>query len=331
MTTKFGSAGSAGPGSAAGGVAPPPSRTKLLVAFATLYLLWGSTYFAIRVAVVTWPPFVLAAVRFAVAGGGLYVFLRARGAPRPSARNWGAATAVGALLLAGGNGLVCWAEQWVPSGETALIVATVPLWMTVLPWLARRSPAPRPAVLIGVAVGLVGVATLVGGGSSGARGGGPPSAAIAGRIALLAASLSWSLGSLGSRHLPLPDRPFVATAMEMLSASPLLAAMALASGAWGSFHLAAVTPAGWIALAYLIVFGSIAGFGSYVFLLKHTSAARASTYAFVNPLVAVALGAVAGGEVVGPRTAAAALLIVAAVGAVIFGSSASTPSIEDLP
>lgn len=331
MTTKIGSAGSAGPGSVAVRARSQPSRTTLLVAFATLYVLWGSTYFAIRVAVSSWPPFVLAAVRFAVAGGGLYVFLRARGAPSPSPRNWGAATAVGALLLVGGNGLVCWAEQWVPSGETALIIATVPLWMTLLPWLTRRAPAPRPAVLIGVAVGLVGVATLVGGGTPGARGGGPTSAVIAGRIALLAASLSWSLGSLGSRYLPLPDRPFVATAMEMLTASPLLAAMALGAGAWGRFHLAAVTPAGWIALLYLIVFGSIAGFGSYVFLLKHTSAARASTYAFVNPLVAVALGAIAGGEVVGPRTAAAALLIVAAVGAVIFGSSASTPPIEDLP
>ncbi len=328
MSSKIGP----GPGSVAVRVTPPPSRTRLLIAFATLYVLWGSTYFAIRVAVVSWPPFVLAAVRFAVAGGGLYVFLRARGAPRPSARSWGAATAVGALLLAGGNGLVCWAEQWVPSGETALIIATVPLWMTVLPWLARRAPAPRPAVLIGVAMGLVGVATLVGGATAGTRGSsGSTSAVMAGRIAVLAASLSWSLGSLGSRHLPLPDQPFVATAMEMLTASPLLAAMALAAGAWGRFRLAAVTPAGWVALAYLVVFGSIAGFGSYVFLLKHTSAARASTYAFVNPLVAVALGAIAGGEVVGPRTAAAALLIVAAVGAVIFGSSASTPPIPDLP
>jgi drug/metabolite transporter (DMT)-like permease len=293
------------------------------VALVTLYVVWGSTYLAIRVAVVTWPPFVLAAVRFALAGGGLYVFLRARGAPRPSARNWGAATLVGALLLASGNGLVCWAEQWVPSGEAALIIATVPLWMTVLPWLARRAPAPRPAVVVGVVVGLGGVATLMGGGPAEARGGGPASAVIAGRIALLVASFSWSLGSLGSRRLPLPDQPFVATAMEMLTASPLLGAAALASGEWRRFHLVAVTPAGWLALAYLIVFGSIAGFGSYVFLLKHTSAARASTYAFVNPLVAVALGAIAAGEAVGPRTVIAALLIVAAVGAVIFGTAGS--------
>ena len=331
MTTNIGEIGSPGSLPVAVRSSPPPSRSALLIAFATLYLLWGSTYFAIRVAVVSWPPFVLAAVRFAVAGGGLYVFLWLRGVPSPSARNWGAATAVGALLLVVGNGLVCWAEQWVPSGETALIIATVPLWMTLLPWLARRAPAPRPAVLFGVAVGLVGVATLVRGGASGARGGGPASALIAGRIALLAASLSWSLGSLASRRLPLPDQPIVATAMEMLTASPLLAGLALGSGAWGRFHLAAVTPAGWIALAYLIVFGSIAGFGSYVFLLKHTSPARASTYAFVNPLVAVVLGAVAGGEVVGPRTATAALLIVAAVGAVILGSSRSTAAIEDLP
>ncbi len=320
-------AGSAAP--AAGTDPPGPGRTAILSAFATLYVLWGSTYFAIRVAVLSWPPFVLAAVRFALAGGGLYIFLRARGAPRPSLPNWGAATLVGALLLAGGNGLVCWAEQWVPSGQAALIIATVPLWMTVLPWMAGRSPAPRPLVLIGVAMGLGGVATLVGGATA-APGSGPWSAMVWGRIALFAASFCWSLGSLGSRRLPLPEQPLVATAMEMLAASPLLAAVALASGEWGRFHPQAVTPAGWLALGYLIVFGSIAGFGSYVFLLKHASAARASTYAFVNPLVAVTLGAVAGGEVVGPRTAVAALLIVAAIGAVIFGTAASSPPAKDL-
>jgi drug/metabolite transporter (DMT)-like permease len=303
--------------------APGPGRTALLVAFATLYIVWGSTYFAIRIAVMSWPPFVLAAVRFALAGGVLYLFLRLRGAPRPSLRSWGAAALVGALLLGAGNGVLCWAEQWVPSGETALIVATVPLWMTVLPWLARRAPAPPAAVLIGVVLGLGGVATLMGGALADARRGGPASAALLGRSAVLASSLFWSLGSLWSRRLPLPPQPFVATAMEMLTASPLLAVAALASGEWRRFHLSAVTPAGWLALAYLIVLGSIAGFGSYVFLLKHTSAARASTYAFVNPLVAVALGAGAAGEAVGARTVVAALLIVAAVGAVISGSAAA--------
>lgn len=298
---------------------PSPRRTALLLAFATLYLVWGSTYLAIRIAVATVPPFVAGALRFAIAGGGLYLFLRLRGARRPAPKQWGAAALVGALLLGGGNGLVCWAEQWVPSGETALIVATVPLWMTALPWLTRRAQRPHAAALAGIAIGLGGVATLVGGAPAGGQGT-TAQALVAGRIGLLLASLSWSVGSLWSRRLPLPAEARMATALEMLTASPLLALAALATGEWRRFHLAAVALGGWIALAYLVVFGSLAGFGSYVFLLKHTSAARASTYAFVNPLVAVILGSVVAGEAVGPRTGAAALLIVSAVGAVVWGS-----------
>jgi drug/metabolite transporter (DMT)-like permease len=304
---------------------PPatPSRSALLLAFATLYLVWGSTYLAIRIAVVSVPPFVAGALRFAAAGGGLYLFLRLRGLPRPTARNWGAATLVGALLLGSGNGLVCWAEQWVPSGETALIIATVPLWMTLLPWLGGRAKAPHPAALVGIALGLVGVGTLVGGGAVSGRATTPAAAALmAGRIGLLVACLSWAVGSLWSRRLPLPREAALATALQMLTASPILALAALARGEWARFHPAAVAPAAWLALAYLVVFGSLAGFGSYVFLLKHASPARASTYAFVNPLVAVVLGSVVAGEAVSPRTGGAALFIVTAVGAVIWGSSA---------
>ncbi|HEY4395873.1 MAG TPA: EamA family transporter [Polyangia bacterium] len=299
-----------------------PSRSALLLAFATLYLVWGSTYLAIRIAVVSVPPFVAGALRFAVAGGGLYLFLRLRGLPRPSARNWGAAALVGALLLGSGNGLVCWAEQWVPSGETALIVASVPLWMTLLPWLARRAKAPHPAALVGIALGLLGVATLVGGGVAAGHGTPGAAALMAGRIGLLVACLSWAVGSLWSRSLPLPREAALATALQMLTASPILALAALAGGGWARFHPAAVAPAAWVALAYLVVFGSLAGFGSYTFLLKHASPARASTYAFVNPLVAVVLGSVVAGETVSPRTGLAALLIVSAVGAVIWGSGA---------
>jgi len=293
-----------------------------LLAFGTLYLVWGSTYLAIRIAVASVPPFVAGALRFAVAGGGLYLFMRLRGAPRPAARNWGGAALVGALLLGGGNGLVCWAEQWVPSGETALIVASVPLWMTLLPWLGRRARAPHPAALVGIALGLVGVATLVSGAAAAGRGTPAGAALLAGRIGLLVACLSWAVGSLWSRSLPLPGEAAVATALEMLTASPILAAAALAHGEWQRFHPAAVPARAWAALAYLVLFGSLAGFGSYVFLLKHATPARASTYAFVNPLVAVILGSLLAGEAIGPRTGLAALLIVSAVGAVIWGSSA---------
>jgi drug/metabolite transporter (DMT)-like permease len=298
-----------------------PSRASLLVAFATLYVIWGSTYLAIRIAVVSWPPLALAAVRFTLAGAGLYAVLRARGAPAPTRREWGGAVLVGTLLLGGGNGLVCWAEQWVPSGEAALIVASVPLWMTALPWILRRAPMPHPLALGGIALGLIGVGLLVGGADARAHAGLTGGSLMAGRIALLVASLSWSVGSLLSRWAPLPPNPAMASALEMLAAGPVIAVGAGLKGEWGHFHLGAVTGGGWTALLYLIVFGSFAGFGSYVYLLKHTSAARASTYAFVNPLVAVILGTLIVHEPLGPRTVAAAALIVAAVGAVVWGTA----------
>jgi len=299
----------------------PPSRASLVVAFATLYVIWGSTYLAIRISVVTWPPLVLPAVRFTIAGVVLYAFLRARGAPAPTRREWGGAAVVGTLLLGGGNGLVCWAEQWVPSGEAALIIASVPLWMTALPWMLRRAPMPHALALGGIALGLGGVALLVSGGDPRAHVGVSASALTFGRIALLLAALSWSVGSLMSRWVPLPRQPAMASALEMLASGPIIALGAGLKGEWGTFHLGGVTTAGWTAFVYLIVFGSFAGFGSYVYLLKHTSAARASTYAFVNPLVAVLLGTLFAHEPLGARTLGAAALIVAAVAAVVWGTA----------
>ena len=196
-----------------------------------------------------------------------------------------------------------------PSGRGRLIVATVPLWMTALPWLAGRGRRPHSAALAGVALGLAGVATLVGGRRG--RAGRPR------RRDCSAADRPPGGQSLLGRRLALvptaaaAEETAMATAMEMLAASPLMAFTALARGEWGWFHPAAVTPGPWLALAYLGVFGSLAGFGSYVFLLKHTTPARASTYAFVNPLVAVFLGTVLAGEAIGARTGVAALLIVA--------------------
>jgi len=305
---------------AAAVVAPAPSRGSLLLAFATLYVIWGSTYLAIRVAVVSWPPLVLAAVRFTLAGAGLYAWLRARGAAAPTRREWGAAAIIGTLLLGGGNGLVCWAEQWVPSGQAALIVASVPLWMTALPWMVGQARMPHPLALAGVALGLAGVGLLVGGAAPHAQSAAVGHVLLAGRVALLLASLSWSVGSLLSRRLPLPRQPAMASALEMLAAGPIIAAGAALKGEWGHFHLGAVGRDGWTALVYLIVFGSFAGFGSYVYLLKHATAARVSTYAFVNPLVAVLLGTLFAHEALAARTLAAAALIVCAVAAVVLGT-----------
>jgi drug/metabolite transporter (DMT)-like permease len=296
----------------------PASKTLLLVAFATVYVVWGSTYLAIRIAVEQWPPLWLAAVRFAIAGGGLYTVLRLRGAPAPGWRAWLAATLIGGLMLAGGNGTVCWAEQWVPSGETALILSAGPLWTVLLPWVFRRAKAPRPLVALGVVVGLAGVAVLIGGhGGGGAVG----RALLLGRLSLLFASLSWVVGSLIMHRVPLPKSAALATAMEMVMAAPILALAALAHGDLSRFHFAALTPGAWAALAYLVVFGSLAGFGSYIYVLVHAGPTRASTGAFVNPLIAVVLGAAVAGEAMGARTAIAAAMIIAAVAGVILGTA----------
>jgi drug/metabolite transporter (DMT)-like permease len=298
-----------------------PSRTALLVAYATLYLVWGSTYFAIAIGVRSWTPMMLAATRFLIAGVGLYAVLRARGVPAPSPRAWGAAAIAGGLMLCGGNGTVCWAEQWVPSGETALILSCGPLWMVLLPWLFGRSRAPRPSVILGILVGLAGVAVLIVGrhGGEGTVAGGR--SLLIGRLSLLGASLSWVVGSLLSRGLPLPKSTALATAMEMVVASPILFLVAGLHGDLPRFSLAAIPASGWLALGYLIVFGSLAGFGSYVYLLVHEGPARSSTNAFVNPLIAVALGALLAGEPVGARTFVAAAMIVAAVAGVVWGTA----------
>ena len=295
----------------------------MLVAFATVYVVWGSTYLAIRIAVAHWPPLWLAAVRFTIAGGGLYGVLRARGVPAPGWRAWLAAAVVGGLMLGGGNGTVCWAEQWVPSGETALILACGPLFTVLLPWMFRRSPAPRPLVALGVVIGLVGVGVLIGGGGGGHAGAGAAGgrALVVARLSLLGASLSWVTGSLISHRLPLPKSAALATAMEMVVAAPILTVAAAAHGDLARFHVASITPGAWVALAYLIVFGSLAGFGSYVYILVQAGATRASTSAFVNPLIAVVLGAAIAGEPMGPRTAIAAAMIIAAVAGVILGTA----------
>jgi len=300
---------------------PAHSKALLLVAFATVYVVWGSTYLAIRIGVEHWPPLWMAAVRFAIAGGGLYAVLRLRGAPAPGGRAWMAATVVGGLMLGGGNGTVCWAEQWVPSGETALILAAGPLWTVLLPWLFRRSPAPPPLVALGVIVGLAGVGVLIGGGGHAPGTPGGDRALLLGRLSLLVASLSWVTGSLIQHRLPLPKSAALATAMEMVVAAPLLGLAAAAHGDLAHFHFADIPARSWLALAYLVVFGSLAGFGSYVYVLVHAGPTRASTGAFVNPLIAVVLGAALAGEPMTARTAIAAAMIIAAVAGVILGTT----------
>jgi drug/metabolite transporter (DMT)-like permease len=288
------------------------SRAEVVIAFAAVYVLWGSTYLAIRFGVETIPPFLMAGLRHLTAGTLLYAWMRFRGTPRPQPRHWRSAALIGGLLLLGGNGLVTWAEQRVPSGLAALIVASVPIWMTVFDGLQRREP-PHGVVVVGLAMGLLGIAFLVAPG----RFAGGSHVDPLGAAALLTAALLWAIGSLYSRKAALPASTLLATAMEMIAGGLILLFVAGLTREWQGFSLAAVSARSMLALGYLIVAGSLLGFSAYIFLLGATTPARVSTYAYVNPLVAVFLGWLLAGEAVTPRTLVAAAIIVAAVAFII--------------
>jgi drug/metabolite transporter (DMT)-like permease len=292
---------------------PHPSRLSIVAAFATVYVVWGSTYLAIRFAIETLPPFIMAGTRFLVAGALLYVWARFRSGERPSPGHWRSAFIIGGLMLLGGNGGVVWAEQFVASGLAALIVATVPLWMVLFEWLGPDGTRPTRLTLLGLITGFVGVAVLVGGGDGldAARVPWIPGAV------LLFASASWAAGSLYSRRALLPCSPLVATAMEMLGGGTLLLLAGALTAEGGSVALEQVSTRSALSLAYLILFGSILAFTAYIWLLRVTTPARVSTYAYVNPVVAVALGWLLASEPFTPRIGLAAALIVAAVFAVI--------------
>jgi drug/metabolite transporter (DMT)-like permease len=288
---------------------PAPSRLRVAAAFAAVYVLWGSTYLAIRFTLESLPPFAMAASRFLIAGTLLFAWARWRGAAAPKAIHWRSATIVGVLMLLGGNGGVVWAEQRVPSGLAALLVATVPLWMVMLDGAGRGWRRPPTQVLLGVAAGLAGVALLVGPGRfAGGHAVDPLGAAV-----LIFASLCWTAGSLYSRRAVLPASPLVATAMEMIGGGAGLAVAGLLSGDWQRLDLAAATPRSLMAVAYLIVFGSLVGFTAYVWLLRVSTPPLVATYAYVNPVVAVLLGWALADEPVNARTLIAAAIIVGAV------------------
>jgi len=295
-----------------------PSRAQLVAGFAAVYVLWGSTYLGIRFAVETIPPFLMAGTRHLVAGVILYAFARRRGAPPPTARHWKAAAGIGALLLLGGNGLVSWAEQRVASGPAALIVASVPIWMVLLS-AAQERRRPSVAVLCGLALALAGIALLV------LPNGAGRAVELLPAGALLLAALSWSVGSLWSRRAPLPKATLLATAMEALAGGAALWIAGLAGGEGASLHVSAITARSAFALAYLVVAGSILGFSAYVWLLTVSTPERVSTYAFVNPIVAVAFGVMLAGERLTPRIALASAVIVSAVALILrFGTTSRT-------
>ncbi len=296
-------------------------RTKLIMAFAAIYVIWGSTYLAIRFAVDTLPPFLMAGTRFVVAGGILFAFTapgRLRGV---GWRQWGAATIVGGCMFLGGNGLLSWAEQGVDSGVAALVIASIPVWFMLLDWLSGgRRPTPR--AIIGVAIGVVGVGILVlpGQGSASIRGGPLEFGA------LILAAITWSIGTLYMRRAPLPKHSGLTTSMQMLGGGVLDLIVGTAVGEWNAVEPAAISTASLVSLAYLIVFGSWIALSAYTYAVRNTAPVLVGTYAFVNPVIAVLLGVLFAGEMINGMILLAGGTIAVGVALVMFPKRKTGPT-----
>ena len=271
---------------------------KTLLAFGIIYFVWGSTFLAIRVGVQEVPPLLLAGMRFLVAGLVLYAWTMARGERSPTGRQWVSAVVLATLIFVVDYGLLFWAEQRVPSGLAAVMMATIPVFMALSEIVFLRTQRLTLRLVIALAIGIIGVAVLT---SRSVNLGGAPIDRLS-AIALIIASMSWSVASALTRKLQLPSSKVVSSAAQMLAGGLLLTAVSATLGEFSRFHPSAVSLGAWLALLYLIVAGSIAGFTAYVWLIHHESPTKVGTYAYVNPVVAVLLGYFLGGEALGMRT-----------------------------
>lgn len=283
---------------------------KMVAAFAAIYLVWGSTYLAIRVAVETMPPFLMAGARFLAAGIAMYWFVRLRGASKPTKEQWAATGIVGVLMLFGGNGGVVWAEQYATSGFVALVVTSVPLWVVAIDGFFPGGRKPTLGETAGLLLGFAGTAWLINPfeAERSVLMGSP----LVG-VVVLCAAFSWAAGSVLSKRLHGHPSPFLSTSMKMIAGGVALLIGGTVAGEWGRLDLSEISFSGWLSLAYLTLFGSIVAFTAYVWLLKNTSLARVSTYAYVNPVVAVFLGAWILGEPVTSRLGIGGAVVVSAV------------------
>ena len=290
---------------------------KIALAFFAVYVCWGMTYLAMRVAVVDIPPHLLSGSRFVLAGVLLYVWARLRGHAAPTLQHWRSAAIIGGFLLLGGNASVAWAEKTVPSGLAAVLIAVAPIWMVGLEW-ARGGTRPSRLVVAGLLLGLAGVALLVSGRASADARVDPLGATI-----LVLASASWAWGSVISKTAALPESPFVATSIEMIAGGVLLLLTAALAGQFRGFEVTSISTEAAASWIYLVVFGSLVGFTAYIWLLGVTSIAKAGTYAYVNPIVAVLLGWAILDEVVTWRMMLAAGVILVGVALVNIDWSSS--------
>jgi len=282
---------------------------KIGLALAGIYFIWGSTYLGIRIAIETLPPFLMAGIRFLVAGGGLLAWSWAKGADRPTAALWKTSAISGILMFVGGNGAVVWAEQFVPSGLVALLVATVPLWIVLQDWASGRGGLPGLGVALGILWGFAGVTLLVTGSEIGMAG--PQD--LLGGILVLGGAVCWSAGSLVARYGARPASSALGNGMQMVAGGGALLLVGLLRGEPAAFDPEGVSMASVLAFGYLVVFGSLVGFSSYIWLLRNTTPAVASTYAYANPAVALFLGWALANEPISARTGLAAFIILSAV------------------
>jgi drug/metabolite transporter (DMT)-like permease len=301
------------------------SRLRLITAFAVVYIIWGSTYLAIRVAIESFPPLLMAGTRHITAGLFLFVLLRARRTPPATKRQWLSCVLLGVLLLSFSNGGLSWAEQTVPSGTASLLVATVSLWMVLVEWVRPGGTRPVPRTVLGLALGFCGLVFLVGPSHlGGAR------VSLLGAAVLVLSSLSWAVASVFSKHMDVPRSLLLATAMQSLIGGVGLWVGGIASGEGPTLLAGHITLRSTLALGYLVIFGSVVGFTAYTYLLRHAPPNRVATYAFVNPIVALFLGWVLAGEPLTPRTLAAGAVILTAVILVITAPHRDPAHAEDV-
>ena len=289
--------------------ASTPRAWKVLLAFAIIYFVWGSTFLAIRVGVREVPPFLLAGLRFLIAGLVLFGWMRAKGTVSPTAREWFSATLLAGLIFVLDYGLLFWAERRVPSGIAAVMMATIPVFMTLSEIVFLKTQRLTPRLGAALLVGIGGVLVLV---RRSISFGDSPIDTI-GAIALIVAAISWSVGSALTRKLPLPSSKAMSSGAQMLAGGVLLTLTSWLLGEFHGFHVHAVSVRAWLALAYLIVAGSIVAFTAYVWLIHHESPTKVGTYAYVNPVVAVLLGYFLGGEGLSPRTIVGTMLVLVSV------------------
>lgn len=303
-------------------------NTRIWIALIAVYLIWGSTYLAIRYVVASIPPFTAAGIRFLSAGLLLYTWRIVKGDPVPTRREWRDAGIIGLLLLLGGNGLVSWAEQFVPSGIAALLISTVPIWMVLIESLRRGGEKPTVRAILGLTLGFGGVALMIGPGELSAQIG---QLHPLGLIALPVAALLWSLGSVYSKSADLPKSSLMTTSAEMLVGSAGLFIFGALQGEWARFSIANTLPTSWIGLVYLAIVGSLGGFVAYAYLLQNAPISLVSTYAYVNPVIALLLGAAVAQETLNERTIFSAVVILGAVILITTGrgkSKQTKPQVE---